>query len=109
MQDMLLILNFDSRYASTVAMKLRAERIDCRILPGDTPFEKVVAQGALGLVLAGGVTGEPPAQLDGRLLSGGIPVLGMGDAALRSSTSRMRSSIKVRPAMALQGPSPRGR
>ena len=77
MQDMLLILNFDSRYASTVAIKLRAERIDCRILPGDTPFEKVVAQGALGLVLAGGVTGEIPATLDGRLLSAGIPVLAL--------------------------------
>lgn len=82
MQDMLLVLNFDSRYASALAMKLRAERIDCRIVPGDTPVETVMAQGAMGLVLAGGVTGEPPAQLDGRLLSGGIPVLGMGDAAL---------------------------
>ncbi len=82
MQDMLLILNFDSRYASTVAIKLRAERIDCIILPGDTPFEKVVAQGAMGLVLAGGVTGEIPATLDGRLLSAGIPVLALGDPAL---------------------------
>ncbi|NLD34753.1 MAG: hypothetical protein GX653_07580 [Clostridiales bacterium] len=82
MQDMLLVLNFDSRYASALAMKLRAERIDCRILPGDTPVETVMAQGAMGLVLAGGVSGELPAALDGRLLSGGIPVLGMGDAAL---------------------------
>ena len=42
MQDMLLVLNFDSRYASALAMKLRAERIDCRIVPGDTPVETVM-------------------------------------------------------------------
>lgn len=82
MRDMLLVLNFDSRYASALAIKLRAERIDCRVLPGDTPVETVMAQGAMGLVLAGGMSGELPVQLDGRLLSGGIPVLGMGDAAL---------------------------
>lgn len=82
MRDMLLVLNYDSRYASALALKLRAERIDCRILPGDTSYEQVIAQGAMGLVLAGGVSGELPGSLDGRLLSSGIPILAMGDATL---------------------------
>lgn len=82
MRDMLLVLNYDSRYASALALKLRAERIDCRILPGSTPYETVIAQGAMGLVLAGGLRGELPGELDGRLLSSGIPMLAMGDAAL---------------------------
>lgn len=82
MRDMLLVLNFDSRYASALALRLRAERIDCRILPGDTPFEQVIAQEPNGLVLAGGVSGDLPDSLDGRLLSSGIPVLAMGDATL---------------------------
>lgn len=82
MRDMLLVLNYDSRYASALALKLRAERIDCRILPGDTPFETVIAQEAMGLVLAGSTKGELPDSLDGRLLSCGIPILAMGDTAL---------------------------
>lgn len=82
MRDMLLVLNYDSRYASALALRLRAERIDCRILPGDTPFEQVIAQEANGLVLAGGVSGDIPGSLDGRLLSSGIPILAMGDATL---------------------------
>lgn len=81
MQDKLLILNFDNRYAGAVAMKLRAERIACQVLPGDTPYEQVMAQEARGLVLAGGVSGELPGMLDGRLLSCGLPVLALGDAA----------------------------
>ena len=81
MRDKLLILNFDQRYAGAVAMKLRAERIFCQVLPGDTPYEQVMAQDARGLVLAGGVSGELPGMLDGRLLSSGLPVLALGDAA----------------------------
>ncbi len=81
MQDKLLILNFDDRYAGSVAIKLRAERIACQVLPGDTPYHEVMAQEARGLVLAGGVKGELPGMLDGRLLSSGLPVLALGDAA----------------------------
>ena len=63
MRDKLLILNFDQRCAGAVAMKLRAERIFCQVLPGDTPYEQVMAQDARGLVLAGGVSGELPGML----------------------------------------------
>ena len=82
MQDKLLILNFDNACASTLAKKLRAERIDCHILPGDTPYEELMSHQMLGMVLAGGVSGESPSGIDSRLLSSGIPILCMGDTAL---------------------------
>lgn len=82
MQDMLLVLNFDDRYASQLAIKLRTERIDCLILPGDTSLKTVAQLAPMGLVLAGGVSGEVPAGMDGNLLSAGIPIIAMGDASL---------------------------
>lgn len=81
MRDKLLILNLTSATPGPWAMKLRAERIFCQVLPGYTPHEQVMAQDARGLVLAGGVSGELPGMLDGRLLSSGLPVLALGDAA----------------------------
>ena len=81
MQDKLLILDFDRVCAGTVAMKLRSERIACQVIAGDTPYERVIAQEARGLVLAGGASGKLPGMLDGRLLSSGLPVLALGDAA----------------------------
>jgi GMP synthase (glutamine-hydrolysing) len=86
MQDMLLVLNYDKRYASQLAMKLRAERFDCRIMPGDTPLETITQLAPMGLVLAGGVSGEVPLSLDGKLLAAGIPVLAMGDTSLALCT-----------------------
>lgn len=81
MRDMLLVLNFDEAASRAVTRKLRSERVMCKIVPGDTALEAVQAQEPLGLVLAGGVTGEIPRGLDGRLLQAGIPLLALGDTA----------------------------
>ncbi len=85
MRDMLLVLDFSRQYAAAAAIKLRGERIFCRILPGDTDLETVITLEPMGLVLAGGVEGEPPAEFDGRLLRAGIPVLALGDAAVSAA------------------------
>ncbi|NLC33601.1 MAG: hypothetical protein GX781_09950 [Clostridiales bacterium] len=85
MQHKLLILNFNNACASTLAKKLRAERIDCHIVPGDTPYEELVKDKLLGLILAGGISGEIPSGIDARLLSAGIPILCMGDTALSAA------------------------
>lgn len=82
MQDTLLILNFDNICASTLAKKLRAERINCRILPGDTPYEELLKHEMPGLVLAGGVSGDLPTGFDQKLLSCEVPMLCVGDTAL---------------------------
>ena len=86
MQDMLLVLNYDNRYASQLAMKLRAERFDCHILPGDTSIETVTQLAPMGLVLAGDVSGEVPMSMDDRLLASGIPIMAMGDTSLALCT-----------------------
>lgn len=81
MQDMLLVLDFDHRYTAAVARKLRVEGIFCRILPGDSLPGQVQAMSPMGILLAGGVGGEVPKALDGRILNAGIPVLALGDTA----------------------------
>ena len=81
MRDMVLVLNFDDSAARAVTRKLRSERIFCKIVPGNMTLESIQAQEPLGLLLAGGVTGQTPSGLDSRIPSAGIPVLALGDTA----------------------------
>ena len=81
MRDMVLVLNFDDASSRAITRKLRSERILCKILPGDASLEEIKEQSPMGLLLAGGVKGETPVDLDGRLLESGIPLLALGDAA----------------------------
>ncbi|MBQ7455069.1 MAG: hypothetical protein IJS53_01390 [Clostridia bacterium] len=81
MRDMVLILNFDGACSRAVARSLRAERVYCKIVPGNIAREEVAAQEPLGLILAGGVTGAVPGGMDPRLLQGTWPVLALGDTA----------------------------
>ena len=81
MRDMVLVLNFNNAASRAVTRKLRSDRILARILPGETPLEDIQAQEPLGLILAGGSSGQNPAGLDERILQAGIPVLALGDAA----------------------------
>jgi GMP synthase (glutamine-hydrolysing) len=81
MLDQLLVLNFSAPHAASIAARLRAEKIYCRILPGSTPVDQLTEQQALGIILAGGITGDTAQALDGRLLRTGMPVLALGDTA----------------------------
>ena len=82
MRDMVLILSFDGANGRSVARKLRAERVFCKIVPADIALEEVKNQEPLGIVLAGGSQGS--LSLPGfhtELLDLGLPVLALGDAA----------------------------
>ncbi len=81
MRDMVLVLNYDNTASRAITRKLRSERIFCKIVPGNTALESIQAQEPLGLLLAGGVTGQTPSGLDARIASAGIPILALGDAA----------------------------
>ena len=81
MRDMVLVLNYNDTASRAVARKLRSERIFCKIVPGDASLEEIQAQAPLGLLLAGGVSGEAPIGLDGRILQAGLPMLALGDTA----------------------------
>lgn len=83
MRDMVAIINLDGTASRSMTRKLRAEHIFCKILPADVTAEELLAQEAMGVLLAGGETGEAPAipQLEA-LVACGLPMLAMGDAAL---------------------------
>ena len=38
MQDLVLVMDFDHDVSRTVARMLRAERVNCKILPGETKY-----------------------------------------------------------------------
>lgn len=81
MRDMVLVLNFNDSASRAVTRKLRSERVLCKIIPGDASLEEIQEQDPLGILLAGGVTGEAPIGLDGRILQLGLPILALGDAS----------------------------
>ena len=83
MRDMVVLISLDGGACRSMARKLRGEHIYCKILPAGATAEDVKSQDALGVLLAGGSRGEPAdvPHLD-ELLSCGLPVMAMGDAAL---------------------------
>ncbi|MBE5803919.1 MAG: hypothetical protein E7316_05345 [Clostridiales bacterium] len=83
MRDLVILIEADSKACRSMARKLRAEHIYCRILPASATGEDVKAHEARGILLAGADLGEPAQipHLDS-LLATGLPVLAMGDAAL---------------------------
>lgn len=82
MRDMVLIVSFDEANSRSVARKLRAERVYCKIVPADIAPDEVKNQEPLGLILAGGSHGGLSLPgFDQGLLELGLPVLALGDAA----------------------------
>ncbi len=81
MQDMVLILSYDSACTRAVAQALRAEKFCCRLVSASVSAAEVEALQPRGLILAGGESGGIPAGVDPGLLNGRWPVLALGDAA----------------------------
>ena len=83
MRDMVVLLNLDDRSCRSMARRLRAEHMYCKILPACTTAADIAAQDALGILLAGAARGEAPAMPNlQQLLDSGLPILAMGDAEL---------------------------
>ena len=83
MRDMVVLLNLDDRSCRSMARRLRAEHMYCKILPACATAADIAAQDALGILLAGAARGEAPAMPNlQQLLDSGLPILAMGDAAL---------------------------
>lgn len=83
MRDMIILIEADSKACRSMARKLRSEHLDCRILPATATAADVLAQEARGILLAGADAGEPAAIPGlGEILTTGLPVMAMGDAAL---------------------------
>jgi GMP synthase-like glutamine amidotransferase len=82
MRDQMLVLSYNNAYAVSITARLRAEKICAKIIPGESSIESIIAEEALGFILAGGLSGELPGGLDGQLLRAGIPMLALGDCFL---------------------------
>ena len=83
MRDMVVLLNLDDRSCRSMARRLRAEHMYCKILPACATAADIAAQDALGILLAGAARGEAPAMPNlQQLLDSRLPILAMGDAAL---------------------------
>lgn len=83
MRDMIVVINLDGRATRSLAQKLRAEHLYCRVMSADASAEEILAQEAMGILLAGGALGEAPEfPALPALLEADRPMLAMGDAAL---------------------------
>lgn len=83
MRDLIVLINLDSVACRSMALRLRAEHVYCRVLPADAAAADVTALEARGVMLVGASAGNAP-QIPhlAELLDAGLPVLAMGDAAL---------------------------
>lgn len=81
MQDVVLVMDFDHDTSRTVARMLRAERVNCKIIPGDTEAARVFAMNPQGIILsaAPGKHGE----MDAALLENSVPILALGGMACK--------------------------
>lgn len=80
MKDMILILDYSGEFALETARRLRAEQVYASICCGATTAEQVRAADPRGVVLAGASAGGAGV-FDAEILSLGVPVLALGNAA----------------------------
>ncbi len=78
--ESILVLDFGSQYTQLIARRIREARVFCRIVRHDIGAAEIAAIAPRGLILSGGPasTYDPGApSLDRKILSLGIPVLGI--------------------------------
>ncbi len=83
MQGHVILVDLDTGLCRTLARRLRAENIYCRIMPGDVSADALLAESPRGVLLAAKSTGDAadvPHMMD--YLKSGLPMLCLGDAAL---------------------------
>ena len=83
MQDFVILINLDDGVCQTLARRLRAEGVYCRIMPANSTADEVLSADPRGVLLATGCTGyaaHVPQMMD--YLQMGLPMLCLGDAAL---------------------------
>jgi len=79
MHDVVLVMDFDHDTSRTVARMLRAERVNCKILPGDTSAARVLEMAPQGIILS--CAPGQHASLDAELLENSVPILALGGMA----------------------------
>ncbi|HDH97495.1 MAG TPA: glutamine-hydrolyzing GMP synthase [Proteobacteria bacterium] len=75
-----LILDFGSQYTQLIARRIREMQVYCEIQPFNFPFEEIERASPAAIILSGGpasVWAEGAPVCDERILSGGLPLLGI--------------------------------
>lgn len=83
MQDYVILINLDDGVCQSLARRLRADSIYCRIMPGNATADEVLQADPRGVILASGFSGHQadfPLMMD--YLQTGLPMLCLGDTAL---------------------------
>ncbi|MBV8446163.1 MAG: glutamine-hydrolyzing GMP synthase [Candidatus Dormibacteraeota bacterium] len=79
-QDTVLVLDFGSQYSQLIARRVRAAKVYCELLPGDTPANEVRRRNPRGLIFSGGpasVYAATAPQPDPAIYDLNLPVLGI--------------------------------
>lgn len=83
MRDLVALVELNGVSCRSIARKLRAEHMYCKILPAGATAADILAQEPLGVILVGGDSGMPYLfHEESGWLETGLPTLAMGDAAL---------------------------
>lgn len=75
-----IVLDFGAQYNQLIARRVREAEVFCEVLPGDSPLDDILGRNPSAIILSGGPDSvfDPGApKMDERLLSQGIPVLGI--------------------------------
>ena len=78
--EKVLVVDYGAQYAQLIARRIRECRVLSEIVPHDAPVEDLAARAPAGIVLSGGpesVHSPGAPRLDARLMSLGVPVLGI--------------------------------
>lgn len=79
-KELVVVLDFGGQYNQLIARRVRELSVYCEMLPYDVSFEELQAKAPQGIILTGGpasVHMEGAPVCDPRILSMGIPVLGI--------------------------------
>lgn len=78
--SLVAVFDFGAQYAQLIARRVREHHVYSEIVPGDISFEELMELNPKGLILSGGpksVNEDGAPQIDPRILSSGIPILGI--------------------------------
>ncbi len=79
-KELVVILDFGGQYNQLIARRVRELSVYCEMLPYDVAYEELQAKNPRAIILTGGpasVHGEGAPACDPRILSMGIPILGI--------------------------------
>ena len=79
-KELVLVVDFGGQYKQLIARRVRECSVYCEIISNETPVEKIIERSPKGIIFTGGpnsVYAEGAPTIDEKLLTSGIPILGI--------------------------------